>query len=203
MKHIACLSLIVLLPSCASGTPAPTQPPAVTALVVSAVPSSALPAASTHAFPLPLGSPSAATASIELADPPPQPEPGTSVFRSPAKPAASPPFHVQSVVVISSSVPTDDAFGGDTVMLFESIVPCAAAVAANAPPHVSVTLRWEPKNRTVFSNVSVVGGKVSSHKGSVEVIAAPKKKGAKGKVRIDPLPDGNVDGGVLEAEWCG
>lgn len=118
-------------------------------------------------------------------------------------PVSTPPFIVQAAVVMPGNAAPNDPFGGDKVMLFEAPVPCAAAAAANAPMNLSLNIEWKVGNKVQFSQFTYSNGKATSYKGSIEVLKAPKTKGAKGKIRLDHVPDGNVEGGEVEATWCG
>jgi hypothetical protein len=184
---------IALLASCASREPAPASSPVVVAVV---------PAPSTA--PEPPAPPISALQPLPPAEPEPQaPSPFDALAPDAAapQPVSTPPFIVKSAVVISANAGPNDPLGGDKLMLFEAPVSCAAA--ANAPTSLSLSLQWKVGNKLQFSQLTYSNGTATSYKGSIEVLKAPKTKGAKGKIRLDHVADGNVEGGEVEAIWCG
>jgi len=115
----------------------------------------------------------------------------------------TPPFVVRSAMILPGNSAPQDPFGGDTVMLFDTVVQCEQAAAANAPTNLTLTLRWQVGGKMQFTQFTLHNGVATSYKGAIEVLAAPKTKRAKGKIRLEHLADGNVEGGEVVAIWCG
>jgi hypothetical protein len=152
--------------------------------------------------PLPPPAPAASTVQ------PPAPEPEFGFF-GPAPSASgsaaglSPPFLVGAVFVIpSTNPPPRDPIGGDRFRLFESPTTCAEARGPNPPRHIETTAEAKAGSQSVFTQISFSNGVMSSYRGSITVVSVPKKPRAKGRIRLDHLPDGNIQGGELEATWC-
>jgi hypothetical protein len=174
MSALTVSPLPLLLVHCASTEPPPAAAPARVAIVV----------------PLETAAATADPSAPELEDQGPAASPATT----------TPLFRPRSAVALPGS-DNGSTFDGDRIVLFESAVDCDRAVSTEAPDGLSFQVLWVAGCSAQHSQFSMNNGVAKSYRLGIHVLSAPSK-GVKGRVRIDPFPDGNVEGGELDVTWC-
>lgn len=98
--------------------------------------------------------------------------------------------------------PANPVFGAE-IVLFRRRVSCADAARADHPERVfTLTADWAVPFSGVSTVVSLKNGQMTSYRAKVEVLSAPPRVGALGKIELEQGEDYNVGGGVVEVLVC-
>ena len=157
--------------------------------------------ASTEPPPAAAPTPVAVVLPLEPAAPTPADTPVPVEPAPDAAPAASTPLFRPRSAVAFPGTDNDSMFDGARIVLFASEVGCEEATSSEATHGLSFQVTWQAGSSSQHSQFSMNNGVVKSYRLGIQVLSAPAK-GVKGSVRIEPYPDGNVEGGELEVTWC-
>lgn len=154
-----------------------------------------VPRAETDA-PVDAGIAESAPEAVSDAEPPAASRPDAEATQA----ALSPPLSVAFAAVFRD--PTSAVFG-TRIYLFDKRVTCADAERPDHPGRVfDLNVRWASAYSNVSTVLTVKGGQTTHYHARVEVISAPARVGALGKIRLAEGDEYNVGAGDVDVLVC-
>lgn len=116
------------------------------------------------------------------------------------EPKLSPPLPVKFGAVFRD--PGDPVFGAE-IVLFSRRVSCTDAARPDHPDRVfKLTADWAVPFNSVNMVVSLTNGQMTSYRAKVEVLSAPPRVGALGKIELAQGTEYDVGGGGVDVLVC-
>lgn len=105
----------------------------------------------------------------------------------------SPRFVVRSALLVRGPYPH-----GRELSLYDNATHCSKPTGR----HLDVAIGWKRGTQTTFVKLRLANSQLEHYKGHIEVLSAPTRPGAIGKIRVTRPRGGNVLGGVVRVHVC-